>query len=676
MVSKLLRKLFGVGQEKIKIPKSKEERISALRSVIAIQASIEKKIDEKEEELSYSYNIKTDQEYEDFINDEEIKKKEPEYHEMLLEYKILIKKRVLIEKDFFNIRKGVYLGIGVDLENIDLTMPMQITYIPWQHWENHAEVMGTTRYGKTYLLALIAYQMILKGWDIVLIDPKGGKKQELLSWMIQFAMECGREEDVFFFNPAYTKVCTLLNPLFGMSNSEIASVVSLLSEGDGEKKDDFFSSISFVVVLGITTALEYLQMTFDPTGEKTRELEKEELMRYYDLTEMKGSKLESFEKETKIAAPDASMRMITERTNFSTNIKRGDLTFNRTLITFRELEYYANHDNLKALHDFVQSTPPPSRDAYSEEDFRKVLSLRDEATRLLGQIAVLGEFYLKISMSLTALLAKLSTGEIGELFCTVRINPLLNRVYREDKGLIAIVQPAPLKFQKTSDMVNKVFIKMFESLFGTVSVTGRGFHRRIGFLIDEAKVALFRGIEEIYNKAGGMGMTIIAFMQSEKDRILKVGDVISEIISDNTNTKIYLKVNNFASKENIVKDFGTRRVHKRNTMGTDIGSKTMVTTEEEYLITTNSIDKLQKGQAFVSTYGKKYLVKFPFILPPEGEIVMPAIKEEGTLREMIANEIDFEAQRDSLNNEIKEHLGGSILDEFESIKKSAQRGDL
>ena len=40
-------------------------------------------------------------------------------------------------------------------------------------------------------------QMILNNWNVLIVDPKGGKGQEILSWIIEFAGEAGRTEDLF-----------------------------------------------------------------------------------------------------------------------------------------------------------------------------------------------------------------------------------------------------------------------------------------------------------------------------------------------------------------------------------------------------------------------------------------------------------------------------------------------
>ncbi len=621
--------------------KTKEEKTQEIYRLVAARTKLEKEIDIEEERIVFEYGLVSDADFDEFVSSGDLKEKEPRYYDLVQSHKNLIKETIELERENFNLKKGVYLGIAVNLETINLSVPRELLYIPWSNWENHAEILGTTRYGKTYILSLIALQMILKGWDIVLMDPKGGKKQELLSWMIEFALESGREEDVLFSNPAYIKQSSPLNPLYGMSNAEIASVVSLLSEG-GESDDPFFKRITYMVALGITTSLDFLQNVFDPNGNIAKELEDIEARKYFDKMELNGFKLHKYDNETKVAFPDATERMFGQSDGEYKNILDAKYEHNRSLITFVELAHYSNYENLQALYEYVIKTPIPSRDLYPPEQHNKIVGLKNEAKRLLSQIVVLGDFYSKIGMSLVSILASLATGPIGELFCNVRINPMLNRLTRKDKGLIAIIQPAPLKYQFVAEMVSKVYVKMFESFFGTVSVSGRGSERRIALIIDESKIAHFRGFEELYNKAGGMGMTIVTLMQSEQDRVLKVGEITAKIISDNINIKIALKINNLESKESIVGDFGTRQVHKKVIMGTESGARTTVMTETQQLIDTNAIDKLQKGQAFVSFYGKKYLVKFPFIPPPEGEIIMPKLEEEFFFSNVAAKEMELE----------------------------------
>ncbi len=618
---------------------TKEKNVSKLYEVISKQAILQKELEQIEDIFMYEYYIQTDEAYEDLLaNNKEFRIKYAHYFAKLEEHKQIIKERVILERGFFNIKKGVYIGIGVDLLNIQ-SKEQEPTYIPWSDWENHAGVLGTTRYGKTYFLALIAYQMLLKGWDIILLDPKGGKRQELLSWMVEFSMLTNRSEDLVFINPGYINKSTLVNPIFGMGNSEIASVATLLSSGDGAAvKDDFFPSITWIATMGICTVFEYLEYVFDYDGTKTKQAIKDEMVRYHKIMNMQGLDLESYDQDTKVASPDASYRFGTIRET-PEKISNNYIPFSRTLMTFAELSHYSNHENLKELYSILINTRMPDKGHFSDQRrYQKMIKARKEAIILLKTISELGEFYLKISMSIVALYGKLSTGEIGELFCTVRVNPLINRIRNEERGLIAIIQPAPLRFQINSDMMNKVLIKMFASIFGEVSLTGRGFKRRIGLLIDEAKIALFNGIEEIYNKAGGMGMTITIFMQSEQDAILKVGETAAKIISDNTNTHVYLKVNNVDSKENIVRSFGTRRKYTRTIMGQENLSRQTVLAEDEYMLNTNTIDKLGKGQAYVSSYGKKYLVQFPFMAPPAGEIIMPELEEEALMRDMVRDD--------------------------------------
>lgn len=624
--------------------KLKLERINELFAIVNKQKKIEFQIEQIEEEFSYRYNIKNDDDYERLVELDSFKIKYSNFFDKKKEWKYLIEQRIKLEQNFFNLSKGVYIGLGVDLMNIKVSMSKEPIYIPWSHLDNHMEVLGTTRYGKTYFLALIMYQMILKGWNIIAVDPKGGKKQEVLSWMIQFAQDAGRHEDIMFYNPAYNSLSEKLNPIFSSGNTEISSLSSLLAGGDNARTDPFYPSVAFLVTMGILTSLEYLEYVFDYDGSKVMKAIDYEVQRYHQAVNMRNHKLKSYDPLTKIASPDAAIRMFAKSEYKLDDKNPMLLPFNRTLVTFKELAHYSNSKNLYNLFHVVKNTPPPDKSFFSDESrFYKMNKAREEALIVLQTIAELGEFYNKISMSIVALFTKLSIGEVGEMFTSVKINPLVNRLRHSNKKILAIVQPSPLRFETTSEMLNKVFIKMFQSLFGQIGVTGRSIESRVACLFDEAGKVLFPGIDDIYNKAGGMGMTLITFMQSIQDRIAKVGPVVSQQIGDNTNTHVYLKVNNLMSKEEIVRDFGTKMVHERTILGQEMATRISVTTTEKYLINTNDIDQLSKGQAFVSSYGKKYLVSFPHILPPSAEIVMPEIEEERVYKDINSkvDNIDF-----------------------------------
>jgi len=65
----------------------------------------------------------------------------------------------------------------------------------------HFGCFGTTRVGKTRLIENIVEQDIRKGYNVVVIDPKGDT--ELFSKIVQVAAESGRLEEVMLLTPIY-----------------------------------------------------------------------------------------------------------------------------------------------------------------------------------------------------------------------------------------------------------------------------------------------------------------------------------------------------------------------------------------------------------------------------------------------------------------------------------------
>lgn len=242
---------------------------------------------------------------------------------------------------------------------------------------------------------------------------------------------------------------------------------------------------------------------------------------------------------------------------------------------------------------------------------------------------------------------------------TVRINPIVNRLFRENKGLICVVQPAPLKFQKVSEMVIKIIIKMFESVFGLIGSTGRGMKRRIGLIIDEAKTAMYPGIEELYNKAAQLGMTIGAYTQSRGDIEYKLGPALAEVVEDCVNTLFYLRTNSKNARDYMADNFGTVRKHSYNysSQTTVTDGRFVIETNDENLVTPNHLKELDIGNGFVIHAKEKYRVEFPFQDEPNGIIEMPRLKEEDMiegltkLEELIEREI---SEIDNINQHYKE----------------------
>src|SRR3989304_7806011 len=109
---------------------------------------------------------------------------------------------------------------------------------------------GTTRIGKTRLLAHLITQDIKGGRNVIVIDPKGD--QDLFSMVVQSAVESGRLNDLMLVTPIYPDYSLRIDPLphFYMPPELVGHVVSGI-----QAKEEYFinvaSEISTVIVEGL-----------------------------------------------------------------------------------------------------------------------------------------------------------------------------------------------------------------------------------------------------------------------------------------------------------------------------------------------------------------------------------------------------------------------------------------
>lgn len=532
------------------------------------------------------------------------------------------------EKELIDITKGIFLGIGVDLKFVRDLIPV---YHEWKRLYNHYFVYGTSQVGKSRALANHARQFIMANWNVIVVDPKGGENQEILSWIVEFAGEMGKTEDLFYVAPVYSDYTDCFNPIYSLGNEEIASMVQLLCMGNATAlANDFFADFSYKVVSAILYSLEFLETVVDPDGSIAQERLNNELINYYKMIELKGEKTAKYDVLNKILKPDVATRMNMKHSKEKgKKVENIEFAFDRQLITFKELAYYSNFSNLQKLISTMSMFPIPNNIESKMQS--KLFYLKNQAIALMRDLESMDKsFFEKVSPSLTTLLSQLATGKIGQLFCTVRINPLVNRLFREDKGLICVIQPAPLKFQKVSEMVLKVILKMFESVFGVIGASGRGMPRRVALLIDEAKAVMYPGIEELYNKAAQLGMTIGGYTQSRADLQYKLGDKLAGVVEDCVNTTIIMRTNNVEARDYLASGFGTQRVHSYNYMGegTLLGGRMSITTQDEDIVKSHHLKELDIGEAFYQYGERSYKLQLPYQGDPKGTLVMPKLKEE------------------------------------------------
>ncbi|MEI7637043.1 MAG: TraM recognition domain-containing protein [Syntrophus sp. (in: bacteria)] len=129
-----------------------------------------------------------------------------------------------------------HLGRGVDMSNISKEIDITISDADRS---GHFGCFGTTRVGKTRLIENIIEQDIRKGYNVVVIDPKGDA--ELFSKIVQVAAESGRLEEVMMLTPIFPDYSIMLDPLahYFMEDELVEHIISGI-----KAKEDYFIAIA------------------------------------------------------------------------------------------------------------------------------------------------------------------------------------------------------------------------------------------------------------------------------------------------------------------------------------------------------------------------------------------------------------------------------------------------
>ena len=554
----------------------------------------------------------------------------------------LLKRLIVAEKkleeaeySMYDLEKGLYFGLGYELnaESAPKAIPV---YAKWRNLNNHFGMTGATRVGKSVNMLSHIEQCIAKGWDVIVIDPKGGVNQEVLSSVSESCFKYKRAEEMNYFSPAFSSLSEKINPIYGLSNIEIAAmIVESLTTPNIES---FYLEVAERILMTITTSFEYLQEISDPTGRITMFLEEEEIIKYQEYI-----------KKTQVTKNISDFNFYSDMVNSfhidqeteAELVQFKDNGFNRTLITFAELEYYCHYSSLSSLKSLINSIPINENQTYR----KNIHKLRNESLRLLGSALSSEEkHFAKVSDTLSNRLIQLSVGPVGEMLCSSRINPLMNRILRKDKGVISVIQPFPMKFKRSSEVFNKMLLGMLSSMFGTVGAEGKSLPRRVAIFIDEAGAIAFPGIEDFFNRVGGLGGTCFVYTQTDEDYEDAVGVILKKVILGNINTVGYMRQKSLQSATDAAETIGTYEQMKTIAMVSADSSGGRFTTDvdTQYLCKPSSIQSLPVGEGILIHEGKKYYMEFPFRLPPKGVIKMPEIDTEIAKRSLVEFERKIE----------------------------------
>ncbi len=579
----------------------------------------------------------------------ELRKEEPEVSKFsqteLEKRKIHIEDKLNeFEKKMYNIEKGLYVGVAFDL-NDENSKPFPLI-AKWKKIENHVGFTGTTRVGKTVNMLSHIEQCIAHGDDVIIIDPKGGPKQEVISSTLESCYNAKRSEEFMYFSPAFPSISQRINVCYGLTNIELTG--GIIESIKTPNMDSFYLETADEILMAITSSFDYLQEVSDPTGKITRLLEQKELKKYHAFLENKSKEEYDFVENYEI---DEDLIESFERNveDEQLLIEFEENGFNRTLITFRELEFYSHFKTLRSLKTLVEVIEIQPNVKYRKD----VKGLRRDALILLRSALSTEEgHFSKVSKTLTNRMSALSVGPIGELLCGIRINPLMNRLLRRDKGIVAVIQPFPMKFKKSAIVFNKMILGMLDAMMGSVGAEGRALPRKLKIFIDEFGSLAYPGVENFFNRASGLGTTVFAYTQTQEDYKEAVGHILANVIDDNINSKGIMRLNAIESRLRAAEEIGYyKRMKTMAMISTGAGSEGKYTTdvEEAYICEPKDIKAFPVGEGIFLHDGKAYYVEFPFRKSPAASVKMPALEAELDKRFLA----EFESVEEKLLTESK-----------------------
>ena len=136
-------------------------------------------------------------------------------------------------------------------------------------------------------------------------------------------------------------------------------------------------------------------------------------------------------------------------------------------------------------------------------------------------------------------LSKLATGEVAPYLNSYDPSISVRDVLRE--GKILYVALSYQKASTVSEYIAKMLIAEVNSVIGDTALREGKLPSRSFLVVDEFENCVFEGVNDLFNKSAGIGLTLIVAHQTIADIAYRMGKEFLEILLANMQTKIMLK---------------------------------------------------------------------------------------------------------------------------------------
>jgi len=275
--------------------------------------------------------------------------------------------------------------------------------------------------------------------------------------------------------------------------------------------------------------------------------------------------------------------------------------------TFDEIALNVNFDNIQLIADELESL--------KGHDAIKIHSLA------IGILSGEKEYYTKVSSTLRTALTQLTTGGISQVVGREKENEFIKRI-ESGKSVILYVQTGAMLQKHAAFTLGKVIISMTQALVGRYFASGLKFKIPLAIYIDEMSNCVYRGIEDMFNKAGGCDCYITALTQSPADVIAEIGPDRARKLFDNTNTKIFMRINDVDSAS-VLKTYGGKKL--RQTVQLSLNGGMRGTEVEEDVLSETDFLTLQPREFFYFGFEGAFKGKTVPVSPCDVQIKLPNI---------------------------------------------------
>lgn len=290
----------------------------------------------------------------------------------------------------------------------------------------------------------------------------------------------------------------------------------------------------------------------------------------------------------------------------------------KLVLNFNSIKSSSTHPSLKKFYDtlYALKTHP---DKEIRETAKEVL---ENAEQILESPA---DFFAKVSSSLRTTLTALTSSTTGKIIGKAYTNEFVKR-FEQGKRVILICNTGSLLTRKTSHIVGRVLVSMVQSTVGRFFASGRKINPPLCLYIDEGHNILYKGIHELFNKAGGAGVWINFFTQSLAQIDEEIGPEASQSIVDNINTWIFMRVNHDTTAQ-MIEDMSPLVTTREPIVHFDSGDiRISLRENEERMILKERATRLKPRYFYLKCQGHIYKGMVPEVEPSYVSVNFPAIK--------------------------------------------------